>query len=143
LAAGANESFPNAMNCGNRPDDRRRSSSVSANGMRDYANSFMICGVDDNERYIGTSMVKPSMDSLEEFRVQTNLYSAEIGRTAGGVINLITKAGTNAFHGSVFEFFRNENLDAKNFFAAPAPVYKQDQFRRADQKEQDILLCRL
>lgn len=132
LAAGANESVPNAMNSGNRPDDRRRSSSISVNGMRDYSNSFMIDGVDDNERYIGTSMVKPSMDALEEFRVQTNLYSAEVGRTAGGVINLITKSGTNALHGSVFEFFRSEHLDARNFFAAPPPaakpVYKQNQY---------------
>src|SRR6185369_4726390 len=61
----------------------------------------------------------------------TNSYAAEVGRTAGGVVNLITKSGTNTFHGSLFEFFRNEHLDAKNYFVAATaanPPYKQNQF---------------
>ena len=131
LGAGTNESVPNAMSSGNRPDDRRRTSAVSVNGQRDYANSYLIDGMDDNERYIGTIMVKPSEDALQEFRVDTNSYAAEVGRTAGGVVNLITKSGTNTFHGSLFEFFRNQHLDAKNYFvaaAAPNPPYKQNQF---------------
>ena len=131
LGAGTNESVPNAMSSGNRPDDRRRTSAVSVNGQRDYANSYLIDGMDDNERYIGTIMVKPSEDALQEFRVDTNSYAAEVGRTAGGVVNLITKSGTNTFHGSLFEFFRNEHLDAKNYFVAataPNPPYKQNQF---------------
>ena len=131
LSAGANESVPNAMSSGNRPDDRRRTSAVAVNGQRDYANSYLIDGIDDNERYIGTIMVKPSEDALQEFRVQTNSYAAEVGRTAGGVINLITKSGTNTLHGSLFEFLRNEHLDAKNYFVAPGaanPPYKQNQF---------------
>jgi len=122
LAPGANESVQNAMSSGNRPDDRRRTSSLSVNGMHDYANNFMIDGMDNNERAIGTMVLRPSMDALAEFRVQTNLYTAELGRTAGGVVNLITKSGTNDVHGSLFEFLRNENLDAKNFFAPPGPV---------------------
>ena len=129
LGAGTSEGVQNGLSSGNRPDDRRRTSSVAVNGQRDYANSYLIDGVDDNERYIGTIMVKPSEDALQEFRVQTNAYAAEVGRTAGGVINLITKSGTNAVHGSLFEFFRNEKLDAKNYFAgAVNPPYKQNQF---------------
>ena len=131
LGAGTNESVPNAMSSGNRPDDRRRTSALSVNGQRDYANSYLIDGVDDNERYIGTIMVKPSEDALQEFRVQTNSYAAEVGRTAGGVANLITKSGTNSLHGSLFEFFRNQHLDAKNYFVgatADNPPYKQNQF---------------
>jgi len=131
LGAGTNESVPNAMSSGNRPDDRRRTSAVSVNGQRDYANSYLIDGMDDNERYIGTIMVKPSEDALQEFRVDTNSYAAEVGRTAGGVVNLITKSGTNSLHGSLFEFFRNEHLDAKNYFVgatAANPPYKQNQF---------------
>ena len=84
LGAGTNEeSVPNAMSSGNRPDDRRRTSAVSVNGQRDYANSYLIDGMDDNERYIGTIMVKPSEDALQEFKVDTNSYAAEVGRTAG------------------------------------------------------------
>jgi Carboxypeptidase regulatory-like domain/TonB dependent receptor len=130
LVPGANESVQNAMSSGNRPDDRRRTSSLSVNGMHDYANNFMIDGMDNNERAIGTMVLRPSMDALAEFRVQTNLYSAELGRTAGGVVNLITKSGTNDLHGSLFEFLRNENLDAKNFFApaGPLPMDRQNQF---------------
>jgi outer membrane receptor protein involved in Fe transport len=130
LAAGANESVQNALSSGNRPDDRRRTSAISVNGQRDFVNNFLVDGMDNNERAIGTMILRPSMDALAEFRVQTNLYSAEVGRTAGGVVNLITKSGTNEFHGSAFEFLRNDKLDAKNFFAptGPSPQLRQNQF---------------
>jgi hypothetical protein len=129
-AAGANESVPNALSSGNRPDDRRRTSSVAVNGQRDFVNNFLVDGMDNNERSIGTVVVKPAMDALAEFKVQTNLYSAELGRTAGGVINLVTKSGANEYHGSLFEFFRNDIFDAKNFFSppGPAPKFRQNQF---------------
>jgi Carboxypeptidase regulatory-like domain/TonB dependent receptor-like, beta-barrel len=130
LSMGANEDGDNALQSGNRPDDRRSSTAVSVNGQHGYNNNFMIDGLDDNERYIGTIVVKPAMDALAEFKLITNGYAAELGRTAGGVINLITKSGTDQFHGSLFEFFRNEKMDAKNFFAGPGatPAYKQNQF---------------
>jgi outer membrane receptor protein involved in Fe transport len=130
ITAGANESVQNALSSGNRPDDRRRTSSVSVNGQRDFVNNFLVDGMDNNERAIGTLIVRPSMDALAEFRVQTNLYSAEVGRTAGGVINLITRSGTNELHGSLYEFFRNSALDARNYFApaGPKPPYRQNQF---------------
>ncbi len=66
---------------------------------------------------------RASVDAIQEFRVYTDSYSAEYGQTQGGVINLITKSGTNSFHGSLFEYFRNEKLDARDYFN-PAPDYK-------------------
>ncbi len=130
LAAGANEGVQNALSSGNRGDDRRRGSSVSVNGQHDVFNNSLIDGIDNNERFIGTVIVKPSVEALAEFRVITSAYSAEFGRTSGGVINLVTKSGGNEFHGSLFEFFRNEALDARNFFATsgPKPRYRQNQF---------------
>src|SRR5262249_37120533 len=68
------------------------------------------------------------LDAIREFQVQTTSYSAEYGRTAGAVISAVTKTGTNQFHGSAWEFFRNEVLDARNFFATTRPPYKQNQF---------------
>jgi hypothetical protein len=130
LSAGANAGAANALASGNRPDDRRATSAVTVNGQMSYSNNFVIDGIDDNERYIGTIIIKPSMDALAEFRVITNGYDAELGRTAGGVITMVTKSGTDAFHGSLYEFFRNQHFDAKNFFvgAGPTPDYKENQF---------------
>ena len=128
LTAGAAEGESTGLPSGTRPDDRRLTSAVSVNAQPTSFNNFTIDGMDDNERFIGTVVVKPSVDALQEMKVQTNLYSAEFGRTAGGVINFVTKSGTNAFHGSVFEFFRNQHLDARSFFAATKPPYHQNQF---------------
>src|ERR1700730_7080605 len=130
LSAGANEDGDNSLQSGNRPDDRRSSSAVAVNGQHGYNNNFIIDVLDDNERYIGTIVVKPAIDALAEFKLVTNAYSAELGRTAGGVINIVTKSGTDSFHGSLYEFFRNEKLDAKNFFAVsgPTPAFKQNQY---------------
>ena len=129
LAAGANDSTV-GFGGGTGPDDRRQTSQVTVNGQYAWANNFLIDGMDNNERFIGTTTVKPSVEAIQEMKVQTNLYSAELGRTASGVINLITKSGTNQFRGSLYEFFRNEKLDAKNFFAGRGrtPPYKQNQF---------------
>ena len=130
LTAGANEGLPAGLGSGTRPDDRRQTSSVSVNGQSDAMNNNVVDGMDNNERIIGTVGVKPSIDAISEVRVQTNEYTAESGRTAGGVINIITKSGTNQFHGSAYDFFRNDKLDARNFFATvgPKPEYRQNQF---------------
>jgi hypothetical protein len=130
LSAGVNEDGDNSLQSGNRPDDRRNSTAVAVNGQHGYNNNFMIDGLDDNERYIGSVVIKPAEDALAEFKLVTNAYAAELGRTAGGVINLVTKSGTDNFHGTLFEFFRNEKMDAKNFFAGPGttPAFKQNQF---------------
>jgi hypothetical protein len=78
---------------GGNNNDRRQTSSVSINGGDGTGNNHLIDGMDNNERYIGTIGVKPAIDAIQEIRVQTNLYSAEVGRTGGGVINILTKSG--------------------------------------------------
>ena len=131
LVPGANEGSNNALGSGNRPDDRRQTSAVSVNGQGDAVNDELIDGMDNNERFIGSIGVRPSVEAIEEVRVQTNSFSAEAGRTAGAVVDVITKSGTNQFHGSAFEFFRNTNLDAYPFafgVSIPKPALHQNQF---------------
>jgi len=93
----------------------------SASGQRTSQNNFMLNGVDNNDLEIAAQgrqaeVVKPIVDAIEEFRVETNSYSAEFGKAAGGILNLKVKSGTNQFHGALWHFFRNDNLDARNFF---------------------------
>jgi len=128
VVPGASEGAPNALNSGTRPDDRRPSSAVAING--GALTNYMIDGMDNNDRLIGTVIVRPSIDALAEARVQTNLYTAEVTRVSGGVINLLTKSGTNAYHGTLYEYFRNDVTDAKNFFLTgqPRPEFRQNQF---------------
>src|SRR5207244_5364838 len=95
-------------------------------------------GMDNNERAIATIIVKPSIDALQEVKVDSNLYSAEVGRAGGAVINMVTKSGTNALHGTLFEFLRNDKFDAKDVFNVPQPgnplagvkpKFRQNRFR--------------
>ncbi len=122
---------------GTRPDDRRQTSSLSADGQPANYNNEEIDGMDNNERFIGTIGVRPSIDAIQEVSVQTNLYRANASRTAGAVVNVITKSGTNSFHGSLYEFVRNDKFDAKDYFNTPQagnpvagikPEYRQNQF---------------
>lgn len=133
LAAGSNEGTASAISNGNRPDDRRQTSSVVANAQSDTLNNEMVEGIDNNEGTVGTIGVRPSVEAIAEFRVLTNLYPAEVGKTAGAVVNLITKAGTNTFHGSAYEFLRNDYFDSRSFFATRTvlptkPKFRQNQF---------------
>jgi hypothetical protein len=75
----------------------------------------MIDGMDNNERIIGTIGVRPSIDAIAEVHILTNSFSADSWRAAGALINVITKSGANHFHGGVYEFFRNDKLNANNF----------------------------
>src|SRR5581483_6519619 len=110
----------------------RASASFSANGMRTRDNNFLLDGVDNNETWLNSVVIFPSIDALEEFKVQTSTYSAEFGRSSGGVVNIQIKSGQNAFHASAFEFLRNDALDANDFFNNKnnrvKPPYKQNQF---------------
>ena len=128
MIPGANEGAVSSLSNGTRPDDRRQTSSVSVNGNGDSQNNQLIDGLDNNERAIGTVSIKPSIDAIAEVKVQTNLYSADVGRTQGGVINILTKSGTNQFHGTAYEFGRSDRFDAQDFFAKQRPVLKQNQF---------------
>ena len=104
-------------------------------GSRPDQISFLLDGSDVNDANNGTpgsaAGVMLGVDTLQEFRVLTNSYSAEYGRSAGGVVTAVTKSGTNALHGSLFEFLRNSDLDAKNFFdsqTAAIPPFKRNQY---------------
>ena len=92
---------------------------ISVNGAREQSNDFLLDGVDNNDLYINQYSVLPSVDAIQEFKVQSSNYSAEFGRSGGAQINVVLKSGTNQLHGSAFEFFRNRHLDAKNFFDKP------------------------
>lgn len=140
LSAGTTAGSPGSIIGGTRPDDRRQTSAFSVNGQTDSANNELIDGIDDNERIIGGIGVRPSVDAIEEVNVDTNSYSAAFGRTAGGVVNLVTKSGTNAFHGDAYEFFRNKVLNANPSYQFPTssptnltapvgnPPFRQNQF---------------
>ena len=119
MTAGANPGPQNGLTSGARPDDRRMTASISVNGQSDVINNYMIDGADNNERIIGTIGIRPSIDAISEIRVQSNDYTAEVGRTAGGVINIITKSGGNQFHGTLYEYFRNDVLNATNDVVQP------------------------
>jgi hypothetical protein len=128
LTPGATEGAATATISGNRPDDRRQTSAVAVNGMRENENRQMIDGVDNEERVMGGMGIKPSLEAIQEVNVKTNSYSAENGRTLSAVINIVTKSGGNEFHGSAYEFLRNQNFDARSFFAATRPLNHQNQF---------------
>jgi len=110
----------------------RASASFSANGQRPRDNNYMLDGVDNNETWLQTVVLFPSVDALDEFKLQTSTYSAEFGRSLGGVVNLQIKSGGNVMHGSGFEFLRNDAFDANNFFnnraGRPKPPFSQHQF---------------
>ena len=98
------------------------------NGLRVQSNNYLLDGADNNEPFYGFVSAVPDPDTIEEFKIVTNSASAEFGRGGGGVINVITKSGTNKFHGGVFDFLRNDIFDAKNFFSTTVAPLKQNQF---------------
>ena len=132
IQPGVNAGPPDAISSGTRPDDRRLTSTISANGQSDLYNNELIDGMDNNEREQGVIGVRPSIDAIAEVKVDTNNFTAEVGRDAGAVVNVITKSGTNRLHGSAYEFFRNDIFDARDFFARQGevakPEYRQNQF---------------
>jgi hypothetical protein len=101
---------------------------VSVNGGRGRSNNFSVNGGDANDLFVNLPTVQPSPDSIQEFRVLTNTFDAEYGRNSGSVVNVITKSGTNGFHGNAYEFFRNKVLNASGYFDAVKPQFNQNQF---------------
>lgn len=108
----------------------------SSNGVRPYQNNYLLDGVDNNslsEDLVNDAsyVIGPPPDAIAEFKVQTNSMSAEFGRSGGAVLNVAVKSGTNALHGTIYEFLRNSALDAKNYFDAgdqKIPAFKLNQF---------------
>jgi len=110
----------------------RAGSGFSANGQRPRDNNYLLDGVDNNETWLQTVVTFPSVEALDEFKLQTSTYSAEFGKSLGGVVNLQIKSGTNKYHGDLYDFMRNDALDANNWFNNRAgrakPDFKQHQF---------------
>jgi hypothetical protein len=128
LTAGTTPAEPGSRNQG--------AGGFSSNGNRSYDNNIMLDGVDNNslspDLRNGTDfMVSPPPDAIQEFNVETTGYGPEFGRGGGAAVNIAIKSGTNAFHGNVWEYLRNEKLDARNPFDTvdpKTPPYKQNQF---------------
>jgi hypothetical protein len=105
-----------------------KAGAVSVNGGRGRSNNFSVNGGDANDAFVNLPTIQPSPDSIQEFRVLTNTFDAEYGRNSGSVVNVVTKSGTNALHGDVYEFFRNKVLNARNYFETTRPQFQQNQF---------------
>jgi hypothetical protein len=101
---------------------------ISINGQREFANSFVLNGSDVEEDVNMGAAIIPNLDSIAEFRILTSNFDAEYGEFSGGQISVVTKSGTNEFHGDLFEFLRNTDLDARNFFSPTRGTFDQNQF---------------
>src|SRR4029077_19342465 len=100
-------------------------------GQRGGHNLYLVDGVTVTDEFFNNLVLNPSVDDIQEFNVNQTSYGAEFGGKSGGVINVITKSGANQWHGSAFEFLRNDLFNAKNFFTSPTastPPYKQNEF---------------
>jgi hypothetical protein len=104
------------------------SGNQSVNGGREASNGYMINGADANEGVYNGAGIIPNLDSIAEFRIITNNFDAEYGNFSGGQVNVVTKSGTNQYHGDVFDFLRNTALDARNYFAPTRGVFIQNIF---------------
>jgi hypothetical protein len=105
-----------------------QSGAVSVNGGRGRSNNFNVNGGDGNDLFVNAPAIQPTPDSIAEFRVLSNTFDAEYGRNSGAVINVVTKSGTNGWHGSAYEFLRNQMLNAKGYLDLRRPDDKQNQF---------------
>ncbi len=100
----------------------------SVSGQRSESISFLINGTDNNDFLGNNAVVDPNPDAVEEFKILINNYSAEYGRTSGGIVNQVIKAGQNKFHGDIFEFFRNDALNAADYFTKAVTPFKRNTF---------------
>ena len=107
---------PGTVDARGSRQQRRTGAGLSANGLRPAQNTYSVDGIDGTDYVNNFYTVRPNVDAIQEFKVLMNLYDAEFGRTAGAQINVVTKSGTNRVRGSLFNFWRNDSLDARNFF---------------------------
>jgi outer membrane receptor protein involved in Fe transport len=105
-----------------------RNDGIAVNGGRGTATNYMLDGGDNNDPQQNVGAVVPNPDALEEFSVLTNNFSAEYGRNSGAVVNAVTKSGTNELHGTLWEFLRNDALDARSFFGLSKSKLRRNQF---------------
>ena len=131
LTAGVTKITEGPVDGSSSPTNGNAGGNFSVNGTRGDQNNFILDGIDNNSNDNGDLAILSSVDAVAEFKVQTSNYSAEFGRSGGGVVNATTKSGTNRFHGSAWEFLRNEALDAAQYgfgTAQPKAPHKQNQF---------------
>jgi hypothetical protein len=130
--SGLDYAQPGTINTGKRPDELRPGgTALQANGALSQSNQVLLDGIDNTEMISQTFIVRPAVEGIQEFKVLTNNAGAEYGRSVGAVVVVTTKSGSNQFHGSLFEFLRNDKLDARNFFArsdAAKPPFKLNQY---------------
>src|SRR5271154_2710324 len=110
------------------PSGELNPGTISINGQREFANAFIVNGSDVEEDVNMGAAVIPNLDSIAEFRILTSNFDAEYGEFSGGQINVVTKSGSNAFHGDIFEFVRNTNFDARSYFSPTRGAFDQNQF---------------
>ncbi|HYZ87244.1 MAG TPA: carboxypeptidase-like regulatory domain-containing protein [Bryobacteraceae bacterium] len=131
LSPNVSYGFSNAGQAGSRQGGDRASQNIAVAGQRSYFNQFTLDGVNNTDPNFNTYVIQPSIDALQEFKVQTGIYPAEFGRQATQ-INVSTKPGTNDYHGTLYEFLRNDKLDAKNYAFTtarpPKDPFKWNQF---------------
>jgi hypothetical protein len=127
LGAGANQGAQNNGALRGTTDNNRPGIQVAVNGLTSFDNNFLLDGVDNNEFGQGTLVIQPAPDAIQEFRVEENSMRAEFGR-GGAAVNVLLKSGTNKFHGGVYEFIRNDKLDARNYFDPQRPPFQRNQF---------------
>lgn len=103
----------------------------NVNGQRNQSNNFLLDGAPNNDSFNTGFVLRPPPDAIQEFKILTHSYDAEYGRSAGSVVNVVTKSGTNDWHGGAWEFNRDDALQAQNYFATTKPALKQNQFGAA------------
>ena len=108
--------------------DVAQGNQMNLNGSRTLQTSFLLDGGLNNNVWRDGGLMSPNPDAVEEFRLITSNYNAEYGRSGGGIVNVITKSGTNQFHGALYEYLRNDDLDARSFFNPSVSILKQNQF---------------
>jgi hypothetical protein len=130
--SGAGSGMRGTIMSGTRPDDLRPGTELFVNGNRENSNNYLYDGIDNNTRLTLVIVMRPNVEAIKEFKVQTNLFSAEQGRNPGGQVNVVSKSGGNRIQGAAYEFLRNDRFDANNFFSNRAgqkkPPFKQNQF---------------
>ncbi len=127
LGPGANGGQTGTNVSGGVFENERADEAISVNGLRVSNNNFLLNGVDNNEFGLGGVIVLPPPDAIEEFKTEESSMSAEFGR-GGAAVNVVLKSGTNQFHGGLYEFIRNDKLDAVNYFNEGQQPYKRNQF---------------
>lgn len=120
--------LPGVSRMTSRTVQARDNNSVSVNGGRTGTNNFLLDGGYNNDVWRNSANASPNPDAVQEFKILNANMNAEFGRMPGATVNVITKSGTNQFHGGLFEFLRNEDLNARNFFQATVSPLKQNQW---------------